>query len=157
MHMRHTAGSRTPKLRHIAIAPAAGSPRRRVTTGSGAGCPDCLTSSLYLFELTYELYVFSLLNFFLVSGSIHILDTAAPEVAASFSLRASNHSRVTGGRLAIFRFRLYLRLQKCPLVLGTVWLVFNGTFHHTTRWRNQESDSHDTCKLCQFYLWNSLL
>ena len=52
--------------------------------------------------------MFSLLNFFLVSGSIHILDTAAPEVAASFSLRASNHSRVTGGRLAIFRFRLYL-------------------------------------------------
>ena len=78
-------------------------------TGAGAGCPDCLTSSLYFLEVTYELYVFSLPNFFLVSGSSQILASAVPLLAASFSLRASNHSRVTGGKLAILRFRLYLR------------------------------------------------
>ena len=76
--------------------------------------------------------MFSLLNFFLVSGSIHTLDPAAPEVAASFSLRASNHSRVTGGRLAIFRFKLYLahtHTQSVCSQLQCCWSC-SSTFHH---------------------------
>ena len=52
--------------------------------------------------------MFSVKNLRLVSGSNHTFCTGAAELASSCSLRASYHSRVTGGSPAILRFRLYL-------------------------------------------------
>lgn len=103
---------------HLCILANVGIPgasaRRSFTIASGAGFPDCFTNSLYFLEFTYALYVFSLLNFFFVKGSSHVFVTAVPVVGASFSFLASNHSRVTGGRLAILRFKLYLQSTSAP-------------------------------------------
>ena len=82
--------------------------RLRVITGPGAACPLPRTSSWYFLELTNELYVFSLLNLFLVRGSVHIFCTRELAFVLSWSFRASNQSRVTGGKPATFLLRLYL-------------------------------------------------
>ena len=55
--------------------------------------------------------MFSEPNFFFVSGSAQIFAIGALALAASVSFLASNHSLVTGGMLAIFLFRLYLRMR----------------------------------------------
>lgn len=81
-------------------------------TGGGAGCPLFRTRSWYFLDLMNAWYVFSLLKRFLVSGSSHTFCTADKEaLLLSCSLRLSNHSFVTGGRPAIFRFKLYLQLK----------------------------------------------
>ncbi len=70
-----TCSVRSSLLGHAAAAAGPSAPdasaRRSMITGGGASAPLRLTSSLYLFELTYARYVFSLPKRRRVSGSIH--------------------------------------------------------------------------------------
>ena len=61
--------------------------------------------------------MFSEPNFFFVSESAQIFAIGALALAGSVSFLASNHSLVTGGMLAIFLLRLYLRNEAMPTLL----------------------------------------